>query len=87
MREVGIDLAVAVPQVLTTDAVQVSDVVITMGCGDACPVFPGKHYVDWPVDDPAGQDLDAVRRIRDDIAGRVDDLLDALHISPANPLR
>jgi protein-tyrosine-phosphatase len=61
--------------VLTTEAVQASDVVITMGCGDACPVFPGKRYLDWQLDDPAGQDLPAVRQIRDDIERRVRDLL------------
>lgn len=78
MREVGLDLAASVPSALTAAAVQASDVVITMGCGDACPVFPGKQYVDWPVEDPAGQDLDAVRRIRDEIARRVDDLVTTL---------
>ncbi len=75
MRERGIDLAAAAPKVLTTEAVQASDVVITMGCGDACPVFPGKRYLDWQLDDPAGQDLPAVRQIRDDIERRVRDLL------------
>lgn len=81
MREEGIDLAGATPQVLTTDAVQASDVVITMGCGDACPIFPGKRYEDWALDDPAGQGIEAVRPIRDEIKRRVralvDDLLDA----------
>ena len=81
MREEGIDLAGATPQVLTTDAVQASDVVITMGCGDACPIFPGKRYEDWTLDDPAGQGIEAVRPIRDEIKRRVralvDDLLDA----------
>lgn len=81
MREEGIDLAGATPQVLTTDAVQASDVVITMGCGDACPIFPGKRYEDWTLDDPAGQGIEAVRPIRDEIKCRVralvDDLLDA----------
>lgn len=75
MNEVGIDLTAAVPKVLTADAVRDSDVVITMGCGDACPVFPGKRYLDWRLDDPAGRELPAVRRIRDDIEGRVRDLL------------
>lgn len=81
MREEGIDLAGATPQVLTTDAVQASDVVITMGCGDACPIFPGKRYEDWALDDPAGQGIEAVRPIRDEIKRRVralvDDLLNA----------
>ena len=71
MREEGIDLTEARPKVLTTEAVQDSDVVITMGCGDACPVFPGKRYEDWELDDPAGRDLEAVRPIRDEIKHRV----------------
>ncbi|GGS37833.1 arsenate reductase ArsC [Streptomyces griseoviridis] len=75
MREVGIDLTTATPRVLTPEAVQASDYVVTMGCGDACPVFPGRTYVDWRLDDPAGQDLAAVRRIRDEIRARVEALL------------
>jgi len=75
MRELGIDLSGAAPKRLETDAVTSADVVVTMGCGDACPVFPGKRYEDWVVDDPAGKDVSAVRAIRDDIAGRVEDLL------------
>jgi arsenate reductase (thioredoxin) len=75
MREVGIDIAAEVPKMLSTDAVVASDIVITMGCGDACPVFPGKRYLDWRLDDPAGQALDAVRRVRDDIERRVRTLL------------
>jgi arsenate reductase len=75
MAEIGIDIATEVPKVLTTGAVQASDVVITMGCGDVCPIFPGKRYEDWQLDDPAGQDLDAVRPIRDDIRGRVEALI------------
>ena len=71
MAEEGIDIAGNTPKVLTTEAVQASDVVITMGCGDACPFFPGKRYEDWKLDDPAGQGLDAVRPIRDDIKQRV----------------
>lgn len=67
---------------LTTDAVRASDVVITMGCGDACPVFPGKRYEDWELDDPAGQGIDAVRPIRDDIERRIRGLLDSLGIEP-----
>ena len=78
MAEVGIDIAAEVPKVLTVDAVQASDVVITMGCGDACPVYPGKRYLDWKLDDPAGQGLEAVRPIRDEIQRRVRGLLDDL---------
>lgn len=78
MAEVGIDIAAAAPKVLTTDAVQESDIVITMGCGDACPVFPGKRYEDWQLDDPAGQGIDAVRVIRDDIRRRVEELVASL---------
>jgi arsenate reductase len=75
MAEVGIDIATQVPKVLTTEAVQASDVVITMGCGDACPVFPGKRYEDWELADPAGKGVDAVRPIRDDIKARVQTLI------------
>lgn len=78
MAEEGIDIAAATPTLLTTESVQVSDVVITMGCGDACPIFPGKRYEDWQLDDPAGQGLDAVRPIRDDIRHRVEDLIASL---------
>ncbi|MFI6928543.1 arsenate reductase ArsC [Nonomuraea spiralis] len=78
MAELGIDITAARPKVLSVDAVQASDVVITMGCGDACPVFPGKRYEDWQLDDPAGQDIDAVRVIRDDIRLRVEKLLSEL---------
>ena len=78
MAEVGIDIAQEFPKPLTTEAVEASDVVITMGCGDACPVFPGKRYLDWKLDDPAGQDLATVRRIRDEIDGKVRRLLDEL---------
>ncbi|MFI1783451.1 arsenate reductase ArsC [Streptomyces rubiginosohelvolus] len=75
MAEVGIDIASAAPRVLTAEAVQASDYVITMGCGDACPVFPGRTYLDWALDDPAGKGVDAVRPIRDEIRRRVDALL------------
>lgn len=75
MAEVGIDISAQTPKVLTTEAVQASDVVITMGCGDACPVFPGKRYLDWKLDDPAGQGVDAVRPIRDEIERRIHILL------------
>ena len=75
MAEVGIDIATETPKVLTPDAVESSDVVVTMGCGDACPYFPGTRYEDWELDDPAGQSLDAVRGIRDEIDRRVQQLL------------
>ena len=78
MREVGVELGTEVPKVLTADAVQSSDVVITMGCGDACPYFPGPTYLDWALDDPAGKDLAAVRPIRDDIRARVEQLVRTL---------
>jgi Protein-tyrosine-phosphatase len=75
MREAGIDIAGNAPTVLTVEAVRESDVVITMGCGDACPVFPGKRYEDWELDDPAGQPIEVVRGIRDEIRARVDGLI------------
>jgi arsenate reductase (thioredoxin) len=75
MAEEGIDITAATPKVLTPDAVQASDVVITMGCGDACPFFPGVRYEDWELEDPAGNDIETVRRVRDDIRARVDTLL------------
>ncbi|MEV5301415.1 arsenate reductase ArsC [Amycolatopsis methanolica] len=75
MREIGLDLSKEFPKPLTTEAVRAADVVITMGCGDACPVFPGKRYLDWRLEDPAGKDVDAVRPIRDDIHRRVRALL------------
>jgi arsenate reductase (thioredoxin) len=78
MAEVGIDIMAEQPKVLTTEAVQASDVVITMGCGDACPFFPGTRYEDWVLDDPAGQGIDAVRPIRDDIRGRIETLVSEL---------
>jgi arsenate reductase (thioredoxin) len=78
MAEVGIDIAGQEPKVLTTEAVIESDAVITMGCGDACPFFPGKRYEDWVLEDPAGQDIDFVRRVRDEIKGRVEVLLSEL---------
>ncbi|WP_433600138.1 arsenate reductase ArsC [Nocardia sp. CA-135953] len=84
MREIGIDISTEIPKILTVDTVRESDVVITMGCGDACPYFPGKQYLDWKLDDPAGQGIDAVRPIRDDIENRVRCLLDELGI-PARP--
>ncbi len=75
MQEVGIDISNQQPKILTTDAVFESDAVITMGCGDACPIFPGKRYEDWVLEDPAGQDIEFVRRVRDDIKARVETLL------------
>ncbi len=78
MAEEGIDIAGEQPKVLTDTAVRVADVVITMGCGDACPFFPGKRYEDWSLDDPAGRDLDAVRPIRDEIRRRVEALIASL---------
>ena len=75
MAEEGIDIAANTPKVLTVEAVKESDVVITMGCGDACPIFPGKRYEDWELDDPAGQGIEAVRPIRDDIRRRVEALV------------
>ena len=81
MDEVGVDLSRAFPKKLTTDAVEAADVVITMGCGDACPVFPGKRYLDWDLADPAGKALDEVRPIRDDIDRRVRTLLAELTAS------
>ena len=78
MAEEGIDITTEQPKILTTEAVQDSDVVITMGCGDTCPIYPGKRYEDWQLDDPAGQGIDAVRPIRDDIKARIQTLLSEL---------
>jgi arsenate reductase len=75
MAEVGIDITDQTPRILTVDAVEASDVVITMGCGDACPTFPGKRYLDWDLEDPAGKGLEAVRPIRDEIESRIRGLL------------
>jgi protein-tyrosine-phosphatase len=82
MLEEGIDIRAERPKVLTTDAVKASDVVITMGCGDACPIFPGKRYEDWALADPAGQGIESVRPIRDEIRGRVLTLLSELGVEP-----
>ena len=82
MAEEGIDIAGNTPKILTVDAVKESDVVITMGCGDACPIFPGKRYEDWELEDPAGKDLVTVRRVRDDIRGRVEALLAEITPTP-----
>lgn len=78
MAEIGIDITAATPKILTDSAVETSDVVITMGCGDTCPFYPGVSYRDWKLDDPAGQPIEVVRRIRDEIAQRVKDLVDEL---------
>ena len=75
MAEEGIDITGELPKILTTDAVRASDVVITMGCGDTCPFYPGKRYEDWVLDDPAGQGIDAVRPIRDEIRRRIEQLI------------
>jgi arsenate reductase len=79
MNELGVDLAGELPKPLTGEAVKAADVVVTMGCGDACPVHPGKRYEDWALEDPAGKDLDTVRRIRDEIDERVQALLASLN--------
>ncbi len=81
MKEEGIDISNNQPKVLTTETVKESDVVITMGCGDACPIFPGKRYEDWQLEDPAGKDLETVRRIRDEIKLRVQNLLQELDLN------
>jgi arsenate reductase len=83
MAEVGIDITAQAPKILTTEAVEASDVVITMGCGDTCPIFPGKSYRDWVLDDPAGQGVQAVRPIRDEIKTRVEALIAELNSAPA----
>ena len=82
MLEEGIDIRAEQPKLLTPESVQASDVVITMGCGDACPIYPGKRYEDWQLQDPAGQGVDAVRPIRDEIRGRVKELLRSLQLPP-----
>ena len=82
MREVGIDISAEVPKMLTVDAVKESDVCITMGCGDTCPVFPGKRYLDWKLDDPAGQGVEAVRPIRDEIKKLVEGLIEEIAPEP-----
>ena len=78
MAEEGIDISAEVPKVLTLDAVRESDVVITMGCGDTCPIYPGKRYEDWALEDPAGQGVDSVRPIRDEIRGRIEALINEI---------
>ena len=84
MAEVGIDISCGVPQLMTTEAVQESDVVITMGCGDVCPIFPGKRYEDWDLTDPSGLPIEQVRPIRDEIRARVETLLSELASASAH---
>lgn len=83
MAEVGIDISTFTPQPWTDQTVRAADVVVTMGCGDTCPVFPGKRYEDWELTDPAGQPLDVVRRVRDEIRERVEGLIASLDLKPA----
>ncbi|WP_323097526.1 arsenate reductase ArsC [Intrasporangium sp. YIM S08009] len=83
MAEEGIDITAETPKILTSEAVKESDVVITMGCGDTCPIFPGKRYEDWELEDPAGKGVESVRPIRDDIRRRIVDLLVSLDVAPA----
>lgn len=78
MAELGVDMAEEFPKPLTDEVVRAADVVITMGCGDACPIYPGKKYEDWALDDPAGQDIETVRRIRDELDERVEKLISEL---------
>ena len=78
LEELGVDMGVAFPKPLTDEVVRAADVVVTMGCGDACPIYPGKRYEDWELDDPAGQDLETVRRIRDELDRRVQKLISEL---------
>lgn len=85
MAEEGIDISAEQPKVLTTDSVRASDVVITMGCGDTCPIFPGKRYEDWELDDPAGQGVEATRIIRDDIKSRIQHLIAELDATAPQP--
>jgi protein-tyrosine-phosphatase len=87
MDEIGVDLSQEVPTKLTTDAVEAADVVITMGCGDSCPVYPGKRYLDWSIPDPAGRTPEQIRPIRDAVDQRVRALADELRTSPAGPGR
>jgi protein-tyrosine-phosphatase len=84
MAEEGIDISSQTPKILTAESVQASDVVITMGCGDACPIFPGKRYEDWELEDPAGQGIEGVRQVRNDIRGRVENLITELLPAGAN---
>lgn len=81
MREIGVDISGELPQPWTDEIARAADVIVSMGCGDACPVYPGKRYEDWAIDDPSGQDIDAVRAIRDDIRSRVEALVDELQLT------
>ena len=85
MRERGIDISAEFPKPWTEEIVQAADVVITMGCGDSCPIYPGKRYLDWELDDPAGKDVEQVRPVRDEIESRVRDLLASLQVEEAEP--
>ena len=85
MAEMGVDVSRELPKPLTGEEVEAADVVVTMGCGDACPYFPGKRYEDWVLEDPAGQGIDSVRPIRDEIRGRILTLLDELGVEPVRP--
>jgi arsenate reductase len=88
MRELGIDLSMAIPKPMETDVVREADVVVTMGCGDACPVLPGKRYLDWDLPDPAGRSVDEIRAIRDSISSLVQSLLvDLVETLPPNPAK
>ena len=88
MRELGIDLSGAIPKPMETDVVREADVVVTMGCGDACPVLPGKRYLDWDLPDPAGRSVDEIRAIRDSISSLVQSLLvDLVETLPPNPAK
>jgi hypothetical protein len=82
MAEEGIDITAETPKILTTEAVKESDVVITMGCGDTCPIFPGRRYEDWELEDPAGKGVQSVRPIRDEIKRRIPELMDSLNVTP-----
>ena len=84
MAEEGLDMSAQTPKILTADAVKDSDVVITMGCGDTCPIFPGKRYEDWVLEDPAGKGVEGVRPIRDEIKGRVLGLIESLGVTPVH---
>ncbi len=85
LDEIGVPLAAEFPKPLTDEVVQAADYVITMGCGDACPIYPGRRYMDWVIDDPVGLPVEEVRRVRDDIFARVQDLLDGMKLQPAEP--
>jgi protein-tyrosine-phosphatase len=83
MAEVGVDIASEYPQPWTDEIARAADVIVSMGCGDACPIFPGKRYEDWPLTDPSGQPIEVVREIRDDIRSRIEALMASLQLAPA----